>query len=73
MSGRKTALENRKVAKQRNQSTFKKLFQTEPHKRNFSYKEKCFFRLIEIQYLIAGAQLGYFEGRGGFFIKRAQV
>ena len=32
----KTAFENRKVPKQRNQSTFEKLFQTEPHKRNLS-------------------------------------
>ena len=34
------------MSKQRNQNTFEKLFQTEPH------KEMCFFRLIEIQYFV---------------------
>ena len=32
----KTALENRKVPEQRNQTTFEKLFQTEAHKRKKS-------------------------------------
>ena len=47
----KTALEDRKVPKKLNQNTFEKLFQTEPHKRNLSCKEKCFFQVF-LQYLI---------------------